>query len=167
MGNNKSMMIIIIAILVIMLGGVGAGFFFIAGMINKNMEATTGDKPVQTEEKAYTPADLINVPLSDSIKSNLLVSNDGQEHLILITAEIAVNGAGKNAKAATEMETLLKQKEAVVTDSILKILRQKTFQDVKRPDAQQLLSDEIVSALQGEFNSNLIVEVYFKTFFVQ
>lgn len=163
MEKNKVMMIAIIALLVILLITISVGMFFMF----KNLGKATNANP--EEQTTVVPAvkqeDIKLVTLSDPIYTNLLNGPDEKEHVIRLSLSLGVDCTKeKEGDAFIEMVTA---KDVIVKDVIIGVLRNKTFDELKKTDAQEILRDEILTNLQKEFDSNLIVTVYISDLFLQ
>lgn len=157
-GKNKIMMIAIIVLLVILLVTVSiVSFFVIKNFKSPDVEEVTQEEPVDKK-------DIQLFTLSDAIYTNLKVGTDRKEHVIRISASIAVDMSDK--KQSEEFYTLITANEVIVKDVIIGILREKTYEDLQ-DNAREVLREEILSSLQKEFNSNLIVTVYLSDIFIQ
>lgn len=162
MEKNKTGIIAIIAILVVMLIGLTGGFIYMITLINKTT-ATQVEKKDEVIE--YKLEDIQVFALTDSIKANLLpTSADSKEHMAMITISLGLNSKEKDYK---NLSTMVTEKEVIIRDSIIKILRNKTYEDLNKADAQSSLRAEILSCLQELFGTNTIVDVYFGEFYKQ
>lgn len=173
MEKNKLMMVIIIAILAIMLAAVGFGFVYTISMIKSVQQPATVETP--TNNQGYDVNSTTVIPLSNSIKANLLPENDGAEHLALLELSVAVAGPAdltkKEQKAAqAEIDTLvasIQSREVIVRNMAIKLLRKSTYSELRRADGQEIYGNMLIEELQRTFNTNYIVDVYFGDFYLQ
>lgn len=159
MEKNKIMMIAIIVLLVVLLITIGLGFYFMFTNMGKTPEEET------PEVKNISQEEIQLYILSDAIYTNLLVGTDNKEHVIKISVSLGIDIS--NEKESAAFLTMLADKEVVVKDVVTSTLRKKTFEELKKSDAQEVLRDEILSNIQKEFNSNLIAKVYISELFLQ
>jgi flagellar basal body-associated protein FliL len=162
MEKNKNGIVAIIVILIVMLLALTVGFVYMITLINKTSAGNTQTTKVMAE---YKLEDVAVFALKDSIKANLLpTSSDSKDHMAMITISIGLNTKEKDYKTLSPMLT---EKEVIIRDAILKILRNKTYEELNKADAQSMLRAEILNCLQELFNSNTIVDVYFGEFYKQ
>ncbi len=148
-------MLIIIIVLVVVLIASAAGFaYFFLTSKNKEEENKIGEAAPMVKLKESEISDL---NWADPIRTNLLTSADGSEHVISLNISVGVNNTDK--KGSPEIVSLLTQKEPIARSVALNVVRKKTYQELKRPDGQEILESDIATSLQEEFDSNLIVRV--------
>ena len=148
------MLIIIIVLLLVLTAAAGLGvYFFIRG------------SEVRNEMKVDTPAtvqhlgeeEIYDINLNGPIRTNLAKSIDGSSHVISIELSVGINNTVKRESIA--MIDLITEKEQVVRNVALTVIRKKTIQELERPDGLEILERDILNRLQEQFNSNLIVRV--------
>lgn len=160
MEKNKVMMISIIVLLVALLGTiVGLGIFTI-NSLKKGEEPQTQGEQV-SEIKPLSKDELTLVELKEPITTNLPVGEDGKDsHVIRLNMSLAINNTVKKDKESEKTLASVSSKEVIVRDVVLDILKKKTYEQMKKPDAREILKEEILQSLQDEFATNLIVAVY-------
>lgn len=159
MEKSKLMMIAIIVLLVILLVTIGVGFF----LTFKHL----GNNSVETVEENKEPVKQENIELisyDDSIYTNLRTGDDNKDHVIRLGFSLGVDVTDK--KESDAFKTALADKTPVVKDVIIGVLRNKTFEELQKSDAQAILREEILEKLQQEFDTNLIVTVYLSDLFL-
>jgi flagellar basal body-associated protein FliL len=153
--KNKLMMISILALLVILLGTIIGVSLYVFKMIH----ADNAHASAPTENEARLTLDQIQkVPLSAPISTNLMQDADGSNHYVKLDLAVGVNSTIKDE--SPEMVESLANNQMVTRDIILSILRHTTFDDLSKPEGQELLKSDIKTKLQEEYNSNLIVQIY-------
>ncbi|NMA85291.1 MAG: hypothetical protein GX962_15675, partial [Epulopiscium sp.] len=90
--------------------------------------------------------------------------NEKKHHIIRLTASIGINSKSKDAKKLT---TQIEEQKVVIRDAIIEILTTKTFEEMTRPNAHQMLKEEILEQLRTNFQTNGIADVYLGEFFIQ
>lgn len=163
MEKNKLMMIIIIILLVVLLVTIlGVAF------VGFNMIASTNTDSIvemsDEEEPKISPTDIEVLNLSEPIVANLRIGSDGEKHAAQVEVGIGINNDG--SKEATAFYNMLVTKEVIIEDIILGILSNKTAEDLLRPDAREILKDEILQDLREKFDTDLIVEIYIGRLYV-
>jgi len=148
------MIIVIIVLLVVLIASVGAGaFFFITNADTlQEMEVDTPSTVLHLGEE-----EIFDIELGSPIRTNLAKSIDGSPHVISIELCVGINNSVK--KESTDIINLVTEKEQVVRNVALTVIRKRTIQELERPDGLEMLEKDILSKLQEQFNSNLIVRV--------
>lgn len=157
MKKNKVGIILIIVLLIALLISFGVGFFLLWNTMKKgdNVELT----PIVVEEK-LDRKDIAIFPIGESaIITNLLEGPDGRKHVIKIKVNLGINASKDNKKEADALIETLTAQTVFLEDTILGICRNKTYEELKRNDAQALLADEIHLKLSEAFDTKLIAEV--------
>lgn len=164
MDKGKVVMIVIIGLLVVLLGIIGVvGFKLVSSMSGENAAAAEA----APEEVVLSPSEITVVPVTDPIATNLKEGADGVAHSVRVTVAIGVDTREDNAKESAELVTLLTEKEVIVKDTCLTVIRDKTYEELKQNDAKTVLSEEILVSLQEAFDTNLIYAVYISDIYVQ
>lgn len=161
MEKGKAMMIVIIVLLVILLGTIFGVSFYAFKTLN-SPEANNTLKPVNSG-KVLTPSEIYTYQLASPIAVNLAVGADGSEHSASVEVGIGIDNTDK--KESPAFITLIESQEVVVRDVVISVLRSKTIEQMSQPDSQEAIKQEILEKLCMEFNTNLIYDVYFGTFY--
>ncbi|MDE6357156.1 MAG: flagellar basal body-associated FliL family protein, partial [Eubacteriales bacterium] len=136
----------------------GVGFFLLWNTMQKG-NGTTEITTVVVEEK-LDRKDIAIFPIGESaIITNLLEGPDGKKHVIKVKVNLGINASKDNKKEADSLIETLTAQTVFLEDTILGICRNKTYEELKRNDAQQLLADEIHLKLSEAFDTKLIAEV--------
>lgn len=159
MGKNKVMIIVIIALLVVLLATIVGVTIYTIKTIKGSEDPNLAVKETLKQENIQT------VPVSDSIYTNLRDGEDGNGHVIRVKISLGIDIT--DSKESTKLIEMLSAKEVVTKDVILGILRDKTFEDMKKTDSREILKNDILTKLQETFDSNLIVKIYIDDMFVQ
>ena len=160
MDKSKLMLTLIIVLLLLLLGTIVGAVMYI-GTSLKNTQAAAPPKP-----SANLSVDQIDLyPLSSAINTNLLAEKPGDNNAIRISITIGIDNTDK--KNSPDVLTLVQNKEAIVRDAALTILRGKTASYMKSDDGQQGFSKDLLDKLQTLFQTNLIVAVYISDIYVQ
>lgn len=160
--KNKIGIIAIIVVLVLMFIVFTGGFLYTISLLNKT-KAATENTQVQEVEPEYELKDVVKIPIPDSITVNLLPGKDNKKHIAVVKVQIGLNSKDKEFKKL-KLETLVTENITVIRDSIIGILRNKTYEELEKPDSIAMLKQEILSSLQEMFGTNAIVEVFFDEF---
>ncbi len=168
MEKSKPMMIIIIVLLVVLVGIIVGASFYIVSNLNKGSVNTEQTAPPTDaslgEPKNLTPDKIDTVNLSQPINTNLLPEKEGESRAVRISLSIGIdNTDSKNSKKFIE---LLQSREAVIRDTALSVLRNKTASELNAGDSKDILADEILVELQEVFQSELIVKVYISDIYI-
>ncbi len=164
--KNKLLMIIIIAVLVIVLAGVGFGFVFTISKINEISNNADGSAMIESDDVAVEDLDFVY--LEEPVRTNLAPSADGSEHLVSIDIAIALGGKSKdNEKEYTQFMEKLNSEQVVIRNTVLRVLRNKTIEELKGVNSEDALSEELLSKLRDVYKNNFIVDIYFGDYFLQ
>lgn len=101
--------------------------------------------------------------LTDDITTN--IKSDGNTKRLVNTA--ISFGIDKNDKNLATFKETLKDKEIVVRNEVIKLLREQTFIELSEETAQEQLGEEIQRRVNNLLQTEMIKEVYFSKFFVQ
>lgn len=173
--SKKKLLIIIIAAVVI-LGGAG-GFFLLGGKkAEEKAEEHTEEKPPDLR-LAKLEAFIVNLSESKSfLRCTLLLEYDAN---ILATVGGAAEGeghaggehggGGEGGGSDDALPALLKPKEPILRDAILRVMSSKKIDDVLTTDGKDRLKSEIIEAANQAlgFEEAPITNVYFTEFVVQ
>lgn len=159
MDKNKVMMIVIIVLLVVLLGIIGTLTFF---FLNSGIFGGGTDEP---EVISLSQDDIKLYTLEDSIYTNLLKGEDNKEHVGRLSLSLGIDATEESD--ATEFITKLSDNKEVIKDVVIGILRNKTYEELRNADGQEILRNEIVDKLRKQFDSNLIFTVYISDLMVQ
>ncbi len=124
----------------------------------------TGNQSANSSEDEITPkyklAESILHPIAgDAIIANLNTGSLKDKKIIRVKVQLRV--------ADDEIATELKDANAVLVDEIISILRMKTPDEVVQPDAQEVVKQEIIKAVNTSFDTDKILDLYFEEFIVQ
>ncbi len=154
MEKNKIMMIVIIALLVVLLGSIVGVFFMFSKYVKNTSQLTEQEQMTDLPPVSYADLEFISLP--NPISTNLATGPDGVPH----TAKLEMAyGVVSTEEGSQEMMALLTEKEKVVQSIVLETVREKTYEEMMRTDAQQMLEDEILKKMQDAFETNLIYDV--------
>jgi flagellar FliL protein len=161
--KNKLMMIIIIVLLAILLIAIAA----ISVVAFRVFSGESDEAAVESHPPviSLTPAEITVIDLTSPIRTNLAVGAGGSSHFISVDLSIGINTTAK--KNSDEFIALVASREAIIRDVILGIIKSKTFEELSRPDGQDMLKDEILSKLQSTFRNNLLVAIYMNDWALQ
>lgn len=162
MEKGKTMMIAIIVLLVILLATICGVSYVMITTLKSNDATTAGSKPI-TSGKVLDPAEIYTYQLASPIAINLAVGSDGVQHSASVEIGIGIDNTDK--KNSANFITLIQTQEVVVRDVVISVLRSKTIDEMNQPDSQEVIRQEILEKLCVEFNSDLIYDVYFGTFY--
>lgn len=158
MKKNKIGMILIIVLLIALLILFGVGFYLLWSTMQKGNNIEPG--PTVVVEEKLDRKDIAIFPIGESsIITNLLEGPDGKKHVIKIKVNLGINSSKDNKKEADALIETLTAQTVFLEDTILGICRNKTYEELKRNDAQAVLADEIYLKLSEAFDTKLIAEV--------
>ncbi|MCG8500303.1 MAG: flagellar basal body-associated FliL family protein [Firmicutes bacterium] len=95
----------------------------------------------------------------EPILSNLNTGSVKDKRVIRVKAQLRV----ADGKFADKLEA----SDVIIHDTIMSILRKKTPEEVIKPEAKELIKQEIIRELNACFETDKILDVYFQEFIVQ
>ena len=155
MDKNKGMMMIIIVMLGLIIVAIVVGAILLLGMLN-NDQARAQEMP-HWHAWEISEQDIRSFTLSNDITTNLF-SPDGGRHVVRVTVGIGVNNI--NEDEASDFINMLLEREIVILDIVTSILRSTTRDQLSVVGGTEAVADQILTALQDSFGSQLIVRVY-------
>ena len=152
-GRNKLLMFMIIGLLLLLIGAI----VFVAILL-------LGMRGGQDEEYAYEEAvpqylridQLEFLELSRAISTNIR-SESGGSHVFSASFIIAVDGT--MGRESQNMIELLAGSDSILRSVALRVVRQKTFEQLSHQDAMANLEQEVLHELRHEFGTSLINRV--------
>lgn len=156
--DNKFKGFVIVAIIVLFIGMAAGGFYLVPKILG-GIDLTKEEQPV------YNPKDIQIFQLTESITTNLTSEEDSNKnHIIKVTVGFGINKKSKDFKNISKQ---FQEKEMLVRDEIIQSLRDQSYENMTRSDAQSKLSETIQSRISTLLLTQAIEEIYFGEFFVQ
>ena len=160
--RNKGMIIVIIVLLVVLMAAAGLGVYFFVSSSDAQQDMEIG---LPATHLHLSEEEIFDIDLNGPIRTNLAKSIDGSPHFITIELSVGINNTA--AKESNAIIDLITEKEQVVRNVALTVIRKKTIQELERPDGLEILENDILAKLQEQFNSNLIIRVIGSEMMVQ
>ncbi|MDR2183943.1 MAG: flagellar basal body-associated FliL family protein [Clostridiales bacterium] len=156
MDKNKGMMIVIIVMLGLIIVALVVGAILLLGQFNRgNQMQAEGLTPGFVQE--ISEQDIRTITLSNDITTNLL-SHDGGRHVVRVTVGVGINNT--DTDEADDFIDMLLEREIVMKDIATNILRRTTRDQLAAVGGTEDVAEQILTALQDAFGSQLIVRVY-------
>lgn len=137
---NKKVLIII-AVVILLGGGAAAYFLLFAGE----------KEPAPEPRSAYVPGDYFVTNVADT------------NNLVKLTVVLEVNKAADDE----EFKTFLTANNHIIRDTIVMIVRSKTYEELTSQDIKTLLSDEIIRGVNQNLGIDNVIAIYFNDYVVQ
>ncbi len=153
---DKNFKVFVIATLFVLLIAIGGCTFVIFNIVSKNnigKEVEKGDK--EKELTVVSLGDAITVNVSDE---------SGQIHIMRIAISFGVDEKSKEFK---RFSNDVKEKEVIIRDGIIDVLRAQTFEMMNKADSKAKLSDEIKMKVNQLLDTEVVEKVYCSDFFIQ
>ena len=171
--GKKKLLIIIVAV-VLLAGGAGAFFMLGGKKADEKGEEHVEEKPPDLRLAKLEPF-IVNLSESKSfLRCTLLLEYDAN---ILATLGGAAEGGGhsggegggEGGGAGDALPAILKPKEPILRDALLRVMSSKKIDDVLTVDGKDRLKSEIIEAANTAlgFDEAPITNVYFTEFVVQ
>ena len=145
-------MIVVILVLVMAIGGL---IMVITTMSKNAGSGGTGEIP---------PEELELLMLAEVVTSNLEIGQDNIAHIVRAALTFEIHN--KDDSYDTFIENF-NNKQVIIRDEIIKILRRTTYETLTQAGAQEQLSNEIKDTINALFDTQIIQKVYFAELFVQ
>lgn len=136
--KNKGIIVLLVLIIVL---GAAAAIYFVMFAPNKE----TAD-----HRSSYVPGDYFITNVKES------------ENLVKTTIVLVVD----KSKEDTEFFEMLTDKNYIIRDAIVMILRSKTYEELCADDVKSVLTEEIVSKVNEALGITNIVTIYFSDYVV-
>ncbi|MCB0319321.1 MAG: flagellar basal body-associated FliL family protein [Bdellovibrionales bacterium] len=171
--GGKKMLILIVVAVVVLLGGGGAAFFLMSGGKDEAAEVEPQEVEVKYETFQLQP---FVVNLSDNrsfLKLTLLLEYDpsivSPGGILGGGGGAAVGGGGSIDPLTGELPGLLKDREAMMRDSILNVIAVKSREELLTAEGKEQLKEEIIEAANDAsgLDEAPIVGAYFLEFIIQ
>jgi flagellar basal body-associated protein FliL len=164
MEKNKIFIFIIIGILFTTVIAVSVALFFTLNSL-KTIAGSNAQSSNNEGEIKVKPEDVSIFSISEPITANLIVDKDDEErHILRISIGLALDSSQKDFDKLNEQLT---GKMDIIRHKIISVIRNKSYEDVKQPNIQELMVEEILNELKKEFQTDTIIDIYFGEFFVQ
>ena len=159
MEKSSLMMIVIIVLLVALLGTVVGVTFFAFNMVQQMEAAGPPELGWDRTPRELRPDEINRVMIGDAIITNL-ASDTGRSSG---TARIQVVVGYDNTRGSDsdEISRIITEQMVHIRTVSLAAIQNRTYSDLVARDAMSSLGAEILERLQGDFRTNLIVEVTF------
>ena len=157
---------ILLSVLGITLISVTAALFYVSTVLNRvaSSSSNSGGNSYEALNEKVALKDIKIIAIEDSITTNLVSEDDKKQHVIRATVSIGINSESKQAKNITKQ---IEEQKIAIRDIIIEVLKTKTYEEMVRSDANQVLKQEVLEELQERFQTNVICDIYLGEFFVQ
>ena len=135
--NSKVIIIVAIAAVIVVGGGLAAYFLLFA----------TPAEPTPAPLFTYMPGDYFVTNIMDS------------KALLKVTVVLVINDE--------KQLTYLSNNEYILRDTVIAVLRDKTEDELRAPDATDMLREDLVNALRDDLGMDYLVTLYFNDYVLQ
>lgn len=118
----------------------------------------------ETQEEEVKKENLELVPLGEPINANLEVTANGIPHIVRLTVTFEIDNKAKDYKDCVEQFAIKKE---VIRHNIIEVIREQTYENMMKKDAQQILGQQIAERINTVLDTEIIQNVYFGEFFIQ
>ena len=166
MDKSRLMLIIIIALLVILIGTVvGTTLFLLSGPEVDPEIFTEVPEPVHHPQR-ISLMDLVEVSLGDRFQTNLATGADGRVSVVIAEVVVGLDGEAPIEELEPFMSSF-NARMGMARSVIIHEFGNAHFDEVNSPEGQMALAETMTRALQEQFESNLILRVFFSDWTVQ
>ena len=165
MDKGRVMMVVIIALLVILIGTVVGGIIFLSRPgADPDAFAEVAD-PVHHPQRVGL-MDMVEVSLGERFTTNLAIGQDGRMGMVMTEVVVGVDGLAD----AAELEAFLinfNARQGFARAVIINEFGNAHFDDVNTVEGQLALGEVMTNALREQFETNLVLRVFFSDWNVQ
>lgn len=183
--KSKKKLIIIVVAAVVLLGGGGGAFMMMSGGAKPEGEVALDEQAPAEKETVYEHAELETFIVNLSENSSFLKVRILLEYDPAILAKYDGSGGAEGAEGGGEggghgsggaaaadaggLPAVLKKREPMMRDAIIRVLSTKSADDVLSGDGKERLKEELVEAINEAvgLDEGPIVGIYFLEFIVQ
>ena len=166
MDKSRLMMIVIIALLVILIGTVvGTTLFLLSGTDPAPDIFAEVPDPVHHPQRTSL-MDMIEVSLGERFQTNLATGLDGRVAMVIAEVVVGLDGDAELAELEPFMLSF-NARLGMARSVIIHEFGNAHFEDVNSPEGQMALAETMTRALQEQFETNLILRVFFSNWTVQ
>ncbi|NLY42468.1 MAG: flagellar basal body-associated FliL family protein [Clostridiaceae bacterium] len=148
-GNIVLLSIILFLILFIFFG---IGWLIISAR-QENVQQANAEQGYDLRKTTIHPV------AGDAIVTNLNTGDVNDKRIIRVSVQLLV--------VDDEIVKELKDFNGKVRDIIISVLKSKTPEEAIRPDAQKVIKNEIINAINDAFNTDKVLDLYFEEFIIQ
>ena len=158
MEKNKKMMVVIISLLVVLL----AVIIGVAVFAFRTLSAEKQEVPEINTTQNVSIKEAIEIKFNESINVNLREGDDGRDdHIVRVNLSMYVDRSNKDDE---ELIAKMQESDTIMKDATITVLSSKTIEELKDPDALEIIKQEILNRLQDEYQTNIIYKVLFNDF---
>ncbi len=155
MGKGKILNIIAIVIFVFLIITVA-----IVGFLTYNLIFPEKEDVININYDELLPTEVTTVPLSNSITSNLtMTEEDEMPYFAIVEISYEVANLEEYEEEATQIIEILNNNEVVIRRIAINEIRKRTYKEMLTNTIYDELADDILLELQNEFDSELICNV--------
>ena len=166
MDKSRLMMIVIIALLVILIGTVvGTTLFLLSGPDPDPEIFAEVPDPVHHPQRTSL-MDMVEVSLGERFQTNLATGADGRVAIVMAEVVVGLDGEAEPEELAA-FRMSFEARMGMARSVIIHEFGSAHFEDVDTPEGQMALAETMTRALQEQFESNLILRVFFSDWTVQ
>lgn len=131
-------------------------------MLTSSLKKLNTEKGEDNKEPDKIPLSQIESIETDNIVLILPSSTDSEKRMnFTFYVGFALD---KESKDLTSTKELLEANKGIVKSKITNLLNNKYFEDMLRPDSQQLIADEIFVMMKEELQTDSLVEIYIRDY---
>lgn len=159
MDKVKSMITVNIILTVVMAIGL-----VVVGLLTLSNGKQAAVEPFDSGQVALTEQEITPIKLPNAILANVYSLENGKQHTLRMDVIVVLNTEHDDFKVISEfLADELKTK--MISSDIHDLVRDKSYEEIKRPDSKQVFESEILELLRNTFNSDAIVEVDLPEYF--
>jgi flagellar basal body-associated protein FliL len=160
MEKGKLMMVIIMVLLVALLGTIVAvaviAFPLLRGI--QQQDPVYGDMDFRPGPPVLSVEDIKRVEIPQNL-TNLARETEGRDRFIRVQTAVGIdNTQGRDSE---KMVAVIENDVDFIQSIVLDELRNTTYEELSQPGSHSQLAERILYRIQTEYQSNMIVAVYF------
>ena len=160
MDKSRLMMVVIIALLVILIGTVVGSVFFLLSRTGPDPDAFAEVPDPVHHRQLRSMMDLEPISLGERFHTNLALGPDGRFGMVMAEVVVGMDGNADPEELEPFMNSFY-NRIGLARAVIIQEFGNAHFDDINSPEGQMALAESMTRALQEQFESNLIIGVFF------
>ena len=166
MDKSRLMLIVIIALLVILIGTmIGTTLFLLSGNdVDPEIFVEAPDPVIHPHRTSLM--ELVEVSLGDRFSTNLTPGQDGRVAIVMAEVVVGIDSLADPVELESFL-TAFNARQGMARAVVINEFGKATYEEINSPEGQMALAETMTRALQDQFETNMILRVFFSNWTVQ